>query len=182
MTIAIAVSAALVVVLVTIGTLLGRRLPVGHRTTTRVRLRRKPAAVWKVLANMEAYPAWRPELSQVEKLPDENGKPRWRQHEGGDKTTYELVEAASPHRLVFRVTGGRRSYGGSQAYEITRSPTGCTVTLTEHGEVYNPVLRLLYRHLVGHGTTARRTLKALAARFGEEAAIEDVTPGDAQPG
>lgn len=54
---------------------------------------------------------------------------------------------------------------------IVPSPEGCTVTVTEDGEVYSPLFRFVSRFVIGHTATLDRKLKALARRFGENPSI-----------
>lgn len=42
---------------------------------------------------------------------------------------------------------------------------GCTLTVTEHGEVYQPLYRAVSHYLTGEGATVHRYLGALADRM-----------------
>jgi uncharacterized protein YndB with AHSA1/START domain len=166
--IAIGVPAAVAaVVLVT-----GSRLPVQHQASRRLQLRQSPQALWDTVTDVEAFPTWRP--VRVERLPEQAGQVRWREHDRHNTITFEVAEAISPTRLTTRIADPNLPFGGTWTYEIAPSPEGCTVTVTEHGEVYNPFYRFVSRYIIGHTATLDRNLKALARHFGEDAAIHNV--------
>jgi len=150
----------------------GRRLPVEHQASRCLRLRQSPHSVWGTLTDIDGFTAWRPSLARVERLPEVAGRMRWREHEGRGKITFEAVEAAPPQRFTTRIADPSLPFGGTWTYVITPTPEGCTVTITERGEVYNPIFRFVSRYIMGHTATIDRYLKALAARFGEDAAVE----------
>ena len=50
------------------------------------------------------------------------------------------------------------------------------VTVTEHGEVYNPIFRVVSKYIMGQTSTIDSYLTALGKKFGN-----DVTPADAAP-
>lgn len=165
--IALGVLAALVAVVLVTGTL----LPVGHQASRRVQLRQPPQAVWDTVTDVEALPTWRPGVTRVERLPEEAGRMRWREYDRHNKITFEVAEAIAPTRLVTRIADPNLPFGGTWTYEIVPSPEGCTITVTEHGEVYSPFYRFVSRFIIGHTATLDRNLKALARQFGEDALI-----------
>jgi uncharacterized protein YndB with AHSA1/START domain len=164
---------ALAVVALTV-VLVGRSLPVQHRASRRMHLGRTPQEVWDTVTDIEGFPAWRPGLTRVELLPEVDGRRRWVEHQRRDKITYEVSEAVPPRLLITRIADQGLPFGGTWTYEIEPSGEGCVVTVTEDGEVYNPFFRFVSRYVIGHTATLNRYLNAVAARFGEDAAIQDV--------
>ena len=77
---------------------------------------------------------------------------------------YEIVEQAPPSRLVTRVADGL-PYGGTWTFELAPEGGGTRLTITEHGEVYNPIFRVLARFVFGHAATMEAYLEDLAARL-----------------
>ncbi|WP_030395894.1 SRPBCC family protein [Kitasatospora purpeofusca] len=144
----------------------GRRLPVEHVSEGGLELDRPPDEVWDVLTAVDLYPAWRPGLAHVERLPaTAAGHPRWREYGKHGHTTYEVVESAAPHRLVTGIADPDLPYGGTWTYVLTPAGRGCTLTVTEHGEVYQPLYRAVSHYLTGEGATVHRYLSALAHRM-----------------
>ncbi|MFI6446893.1 SRPBCC domain-containing protein [Kitasatospora sp. NPDC050543] len=145
----------------------GRRLPVEHLVERSLRVAQAPHAVWEVLSDIDLYPAWRPGLTHIERLPVEGGRIRWREYERHGAMTYEVVESVEPSRLVTRIADDRGlPFGGTWTYAIDPAEGGCTVTVTERGEIYRPVYRFVSRYVRGQAATIDRHLGALAAHLG----------------
>ena len=58
-------------------------------------------------------------------------------------------------------------FGGSWDYRIAPDGTGSRITITENGQVYNPIFRFVSRYVLGHTATLDKYLTALAARVGD---------------
>ncbi|MEV6974890.1 SRPBCC family protein [Kitasatospora sp. NPDC093806] len=144
----------------------GRRLPVEHVSEGGLELAQPPGAVWEVLTDVDLFPAWRPELSHVERLPaNAVGGVRWREYDRHGHTTYEVVESEAPHRLVTGIADPDLPYGGTWTYVLTPAGGGCTLTVTERGEVYPPFYRAVSHYVTGEGATIHKYLGALAHRM-----------------
>jgi hypothetical protein len=103
----------------------GKTLPVAHVATRSKRIPARPEIVWGLINDPVATKGW-----------------------AGDTQT-EAVERDEPRLLVTKIVG-QTAYGGTWTFEI--APDGhdaSTVTITERGEVYNPVFRVLSRYLFG---------------------------------
>ena len=70
---------ALVAIVVLAGAV-GWALPVGHTASVSLGVSAPPQQVYDLVADVAAYSAWWPEVSRVEVLPREDGRPRFRQH------------------------------------------------------------------------------------------------------
>jgi uncharacterized protein YndB with AHSA1/START domain len=105
---------------------------------------------------------------KVERLADQNGHAVWREtYKDGQSLPLEMVELQPPKRLVARIADPKLPFGGTWTYEITPAEGGCTITITERGEVYNPVFRLVSRFMNQAGTI-ETYLTDLARKFREE--------------
>jgi hypothetical protein len=119
---------------------LGAWLPAAHVTTRSKRLAARPETVWGLINDPIATKGW-----------------------GGNVKT-EVVEQDEPRLLVTKIVG-ESAYGGTWTFEI--APEGhdaSTLTITERGEVYNPLFRTVMRAM---GPT--RTIDAYLAKL--EAAV-----------
>jgi uncharacterized protein YndB with AHSA1/START domain len=143
----------------------GATLPKRHVAARRVTLPAGPGEVWAALTDVAAYPSWRPRVRGVEVLG--TGPLRWRETGRDGKITFELTEADEPRRLVTRITDESLPFGGSWTYRLEPAGTGTTVTVTEHGEVRNPLFRFVSRYVMGHTATIDAYLTALGGRFGQ---------------
>jgi hypothetical protein len=153
--------------------LVGLFLPRDHVAVRTVRLKPAPPAVWDVLTDHAAEPSWRKGLVRVERLPDRDGRPVWQEvSRGGDTLALLTEESEPPRRLVRRIVGEGLPFGGTWTFELAPDGLGSVVTVTERGEVYNPVFRFVSRFVMGHTATIDAYLKALGKRFGEDSVIQ----------
>jgi hypothetical protein len=91
---------------------------------------------------------------------------KWREIDAsGDVLTYERVETSAPKRIVNRIADPKLPFGGSWIYEIAPIGTGTELTITENGEVYNPLFRFVSRFIMGHTATIEKYQRDLLAHF-----------------
>ena len=151
----------------------GSLLPVAHTAQVGIELRQPPAAIFQAITDVASYPSWR---SGVDSIRVVTTAPRLRWRESGAQGTIEFEQvAATPDRTVTaRIQGAReQGFGGSWTWELVPRPAGgTTLTITERGEVYNPLFRLLSRLIFSPYTSLEQYARDLAARFGEPAAPE----------
>lgn len=171
---------AIVVAIALIGgviALLGSRLPVGHVATRSVVINAPVESVSAVVTDFAGAPAWRSDLKAVEVTTDPaSGRPRITEVSSSGRLTMQVEVSLPPWRLVTRIVGDGLPFGGAWAYDLAPQGTSTRVTITEHGEVYNPVFRFVSRYILGHATTLETYLTNLGHRFGQA-----VTPADAAP-
>ena len=116
----------------------GAALPTAHVASRSKRLSARPDIVWGLINDPVATKGW-----------------------AGDAKT-EVVEQDAPRLLVTKIVG-ESAYGGTWTFEI--APEGhdaSTVTITERGEVYNPLFRAVSR-VTGHTRTIEGYLAKLDA-------------------
>jgi hypothetical protein len=77
------------------------------------------------------------------------------------------VESEQPLRLVTRIADPNLPFGGTWTYLIAPEAEGCSIEITEHGEVYNPIFRFVSRFIMGHAATIEAYLSALGKRLEE---------------
>jgi hypothetical protein len=91
----------------------------------------------------------------------------WRETDKhGQTITYEAIESIPPHHLVTRIADPNLPFGGTWTYEIVPAGSSCTLTITENGEVYNPLFRFVSRFIMGQTATLDAYLKALNVKLG----------------
>jgi len=162
----------LLVLAVLIVCAIGYMLPKSHIASVSARFAAPPDSIWTSLTDVPAFPKWRPGLSRVDLLPDENGQRGWREFGKNDAVTYRVVESVPPRRLVTRIADQNLPYGGSWTYELTPDGPGTRLTITENGEVYNPIFRFVSRFVLGYTSTMEGVLRALGTKHGETVAPE----------
>ena len=167
---------ALIVVGVAVASLasltgVGALLPKRHLVARRAVYARSPEAIWAAITDYEGQAAWRADLSRVETLPGRDGHAIWRETGRHGSMILETTEASPPHRLVRRIADPDLPFGGRWIYEIESVDGGAALTITEEGEVYNPIFRAVSR-LMGPGRTAETYLRALGVKLGEDITVE----------
>ena len=140
-------------------TAIGYGLPQTHVATKDALLTAGPQELFERITDVARYPDWRPDVSTVEVVSRE--PLRWREQSGGDTITYEVVERASPTRLVVRIADPDLPFGGTWTYDLRGEGEGTRLTITERGEVYNPVFRFMSRFVFGHSASIEQMLEAL---------------------
>ena len=150
----IAVGSLVAVVLVI--TLIGVLLPQSHTASVARHYDAAPADVWVLLTTRERFPEWRSDLRGVEQLPAFDGRVRWKEQTKYDAVTMEVAEAVPEHRLVTRIADERLPFGGTWTFELGKDGAGTLLTITERGEVYNPIFRFVSRFVMGHTATMEK--------------------------
>ena len=157
--VALAIAGLLILVVV-----IGALLPQKHRVSRTVSLHHPAETVWALISGP---PTWRPEITNYQELPPHEGHRTWRETDKhGQTIPYEAVDATPPRHLVTRITDSGLPFGGAWTYEIVPAGNSCTLTITEDGEVYNPLFRFVSRFIFGHTATLDGYLKALNTKLG----------------
>lgn len=160
--------AGLLIIIVSLIVLVGMLLPQSHRATRTARFGQSAETVWKALTDYVAHSQWRTGLKEMKRLEDLEGNEIWKEVRGrGDSITYMTVESEPPRMLKSRIINNKQ-FGGTWTWEI--EPEGeeaCTLTITEDGEIYNPVFRFMARFVMGYRATMSRYLTDLSGHFGQ---------------
>ena len=158
--IVVGVIAALVILMALVGML----LPVGHVASHSAVVRGAPEEVWRTITNVPDFPTWRTDVSSAKALPEEGGRGRWEERGSNGTIVYEVAELDPPRRLVSRIATTGLPFGGSWTYELEPADSGTRVSITERGEVYNPIFRFLSRFVFGHTGTMETYLRDLGRK------------------
>jgi uncharacterized protein YndB with AHSA1/START domain len=127
----------------------GLLLPRDHVETRSVTVAAPPDRVFGIVTNVADYPRWRRSLSAIEVHPPVDGRLRWVEVSGGDRLPLEMVEREAPRRVVTRITDPALPFGGTWTFELAPAGQGTQVTITERGEIRNPIFRALARFVFG---------------------------------
>lgn len=160
-----------VVALALIVTIIGALLPKAHVASSSATFKQAPPAIWQSITDFESFPSWRTDLKGVEKLPDRDGRPAWRELTRQGPMAIEVVVSNPNTRLVCRIADPDLPFGGTWTYELAETDAGTRLTITENGEVYNPFFRFMARFVFGHTATMESYLKSLGKKFGEDVVL-----------
>ncbi len=147
-----------VVIIPAIVVLIGAALPKEHVASRRMVLTAPPAEAFALIAGPSDWRGIKYELLAQHPL-------KWRETDSNGAITYERVETVAPTRIVNRIADQKLPFGGSWTYEVAPHGSGTELTITEHGEVYNPLFRFVSRFIIGHTATIEKYQRDLAARF-----------------
>jgi len=138
----------------------GYALPVVHVASREATLPAPPERVFAVLQDVERYPSWRSDVEGVEVL-SRTPVTRWRETGSNGAITFEMQERQPPARIVSRIADTSLAFGGTWTYVLTPQAGGTRLSITENGEVYNPLFRFMSRFVFGHTATMDAFLKDL---------------------
>lgn len=152
--------------LVALMALIGLALPKGHRASRDMIFAAAPATVFAVIADVARYPEWRPDVSRVELLPDDGRGVLFREHGKNGVILFRIEQSDPPSRMMTRIADPSLAFGGTWTYALTPTPSGGTsLTITEDGEVYNPVFRFLSKVVFSPTATIEGYLAALRKKL-----------------
>jgi len=139
----------------------GSVLPEKHMASVSRDFQSSREEVWVVLTDFQNWHTWRSDLQGLETTGSNTFKEVSKDGEGVD---YRIEEMNSPERLVTRIITPDLPYGGSWTYELEPMSTGCRLTITENGEVYNPLFRFMSKYMFGHTYTLETYMNDLSKK------------------
>jgi len=158
MRILLIVLGGLVCVIVAI-VVVGALLPKSHSASRTAIIKTTPEQVFALISGPQD---WRTDLKEY-KFFDENGRHMQREiDKHGQTITYEIVQSQPPTLRKTTIADKNLPFGGSWTWNIQPQSDECAVTITEDGEVYNPVFRFVSRFILGHTRTIDNYLAMLA--------------------
>ncbi len=155
---------AALVLLAAVIAVVGWLLPVAHVATRHATLAAAPDAVWRVITNVEAFPSWRSDVTSVERVA--GPVVTWIEHGSSGRLTFAVAESEAPRRLVTRIADRSLPFGGTWTYDLVPDGGGTRLTITENGEIYNPIFRAMARFVFGYEATMASYLEALRKKVG----------------
>ena len=138
----------------------GYALPVAHVATGEAQLTAPPERVFAVVHGVEDYAKWRSDVEAVE-IVARAPKLQWRERGDNGTIAFELEGSDPPRQMVTRIADRTLPFGGSWTFVLQPSGAGTRLTITENGEVYNPLFRVMSRFVFGHTATIEKYLEDL---------------------
>jgi hypothetical protein len=132
-----------VTALVAVVALVGVWLPVGHEASRSAEFSKPPEAVFALISDLNNYATWWPE----------------------NETNVAIVESVPPSRFVTKIDEPDAPFGGTWTWVIEKTPSGSRATITERGEIYNPIFRTLAKFVFGYTSTMESCLAAAQKRL-----------------
>lgn len=145
---------------------IGAALPVAHTATVSARLDAPADSVWALITRVDGFPDWRADVAAVTRLDNGRGPLHWREQAGSGTLTFQAEAWDPPRRMTARITDEGLGFGGAWTYVVEPDGDGARLTITENGEVYNPLFRFMSRFIFGHERTIQLYLDAARAKLG----------------
>lgn len=139
----------------------GSSMPRQHIVMETVALSAPPELVYKAVRDLEAAPAWRSDLERVEILESKGDQVVYREV-GDGVTTFQITEDVPNQRLVTEIADIDKAFAGRWVFQFAPADGGGTrLTITEVGDVTNPVLRFLAGTFFGYERAIHRYIRDL---------------------
>ena len=158
----------LIVLVAGIGAVLPRR----HTATRSAAFQASPEEVFRLIAGPQD---WRTDLKSYETFQESGREMRRETSKNGQTLTFEL-ESSPPWLLKSRIVDRNLPFGGSWTYRIEARDGRCTLTITEDGEVYNPIFRFISRVVIGYTRTIDNYLAMVGKAAGRNRIAEASSP------
>lgn len=129
--------------LVAVIALVGVFLPKGHRASRTMVYNAPPAAVYAAITDFAKFPEWRSGVKRVELLPSADGRTRFREEGPHGPMIYRVESQEADSRLVTRIDDPSQPFGGTWSFDVKPAQGGTALTITEDGEIYNPIFRVM---------------------------------------
>jgi hypothetical protein len=81
----------------------------------------------------------------------------------GRRASRSLANAGQ--RLVTQIEGQNLPFGGGWEFRLKNNGDSTSVTITENGEVYNPLFRFVSKFIMGHNANLRKYAGFLEESF-----------------
>ena len=151
--------------LVGIAAVIGLMLPKGHRASKTATYAAPPATVFAAVSDVARYAEWRSDVKKIDILPDDGHGVLFREHGKNGEILFRIEKAEPPARMIVRIADPKLAFGGTWTYELVPNGAGTTLTITEDGEVYNPILRFMGKIFFSPSATIEAYQAALGRRL-----------------
>ncbi|MBN8577247.1 MAG: SRPBCC domain-containing protein [Cytophagales bacterium] len=147
------------VALIAIVFLIGYFMPAKHQAIVKETFKGvTPGRIWQAITTAKDYTNWRTDLKNLEVVDSMHWKET---SEHGDVIDYEGQVVKEAEVFMTRIMTKDLPFGGSWTFELKPSGEDTELTITENGEVYNPLYRFMSRFIFGHDTTLKKYMKNL---------------------
>jgi uncharacterized protein YndB with AHSA1/START domain len=140
----------------------GSSMPRQHIAMETVNLAAAPEVVYKAVRDLETAATWRSDLQRVEIVETKGDRVVYREIGDGGVTTFQLTEDVPNERLVTEITDIGKAFSGRWVFQFAPAEGGGTrLTITEVGDVTNPVLRFFAGTFFGYEGAIRQYIRDL---------------------
>jgi hypothetical protein len=153
--------------LIAIAAVVGMMLPKAHEAWSSTSYRAKPEQVYAVVTDFAKYPEWRTGVTRMD-ITGGGTSPLVTEHGSNGVIPYKLELMQPPSKIVMRIADPNLSFGGTWTFEIAPQDSGSELLITENGEIYNPLFRVMSKLFFSPTKTIETYLADLKRRLGEQ--------------
>ena len=164
--VALFVAVALVGVVAVVA-VVGRCLPKGHRASRSLTLSASPHEVFQVITDVARGAEWRSDLERVEQVSGNGVGMTFREVGKNGAVPYRVEGIEPDRRFVTAIADSTLPYGGRWTFDLAPRGEGTDLTITEDGEVFNPIFRFMSRFVFSPTATIERYQSDLSKRLGQ---------------
>jgi len=142
--------------------IIGFFMPVRHSLSVSRHYALPRAELWRILTDFSEYTRWRTDLSKIQRLDDHAGADVWLETDRhAQAIAYLTSELVQQQRLKRDIVTDNLPFGGSWTFLLTDNQALTTLTITENGEVYNALFRVMGKYIIGFDRSINRFLDDL---------------------
>ena len=145
---------------------IGLLLPKRHRASKTMTYAAPPATVFAAVSDVAHYADWRTDVTKVDVLPDDGRGVLFREHGKNGEILFRVERREPPTQMLVRIADPNLAFGGTWTYALTPHGAGTELTITEDGEVYNPIFRFMSTFFFSPSATIDAFQNALAVKVG----------------
>ena len=146
---------------------IGAMLPKEHAASRAVRFRPKPAELFAIVSDFAKYPEWRTGVTPVDVEGPVVVGTIIREHGANGTIPYRIEVFEPPSKILTRIADSSLAFGGTWTFEVFPNDSGSELVLTENGEIYNPIFRLLGKFFFSPYETIDTYMADLKRKLGE---------------
>jgi uncharacterized protein YndB with AHSA1/START domain len=143
---------------------LGSLLPQTHTAKVVVEVGKPRDEVWRMIDEVEKFPAWMPDITKVEVLEaggDAGGR-KFRQTMGRNSMVMEETVKDRPSRVLRTILDDKGPFSGSWDHVLEEAGPGRTrVTVIETGTIKSAIPRAIMKYLIGEDYFLKKFGKAM---------------------
>lgn len=147
--------------------LIGFLMPVKHQLSVSRQFAVDKKTIWQILVDFGHHANWRRDIVSAEKVSaNDVANEIWQESDNhGNVIRYENRDIIKEQSLKRVIVSKHLAFGGSWTFNLasddSQPQAQATLTITENGEVYNPMFRFLGKTVFGFDTSMRRFLEDL---------------------
>lgn len=117
--------------------------------------------VWGRITTVAEFPRWRKDMTSIQIVNDSE----WVEVAGKMRIPMKMSSRDLMKRMVAVINSNDLPFGGEWVYELQSSGGSTQVTITENGEVRQPVYRFVSQFIIGRTATLKKYISSLQDSF-----------------